>query len=73
MRDMHRGRRPVTTRTAPGTGDLDLIAPLSAIDDDRVGLAVAAAAGRPARSRFTLVTPVPVRSLTVIVSAPPGR
>ena len=45
---------------------------VGAVDDDGVGLAVAgAAAGGAARSRLTPVTPVPVRSLTVMVSAPP--
>ena len=43
-----------------------------AVDDDGVGLAVAGAAAACPRGRgSTLVTPVPVRSLTVMVSAPP--
>ena len=52
-------------------GDADRVGALRAVDDDRVGRAVAVAAG-PRRSSSTAVTSVPVRSLTVMLSAPPS-
>ena len=52
----------------------DVIAslPLVRVDDDRVHLAVAGRRPAAARSMLTLLTSVPVRSLTVMVSAPPS-
>ena len=64
---------PLTVTDAAAAGDVDGVVAGGAVDDDGVGLAVAA--GRcpasPTRSRSTCVTSVPVRSLTVMVSAPP--
>ena len=57
--------------TPPLPRDLDGIVAGGAVDDHRVGLAVAAAVPSAARSIATWVTSVPVRSLTVMVSAPP--
>ena len=64
--------RPDTVTTPLLLATRDHVVAVGRVDDDRIGLAVAAAASVAARSMLTLLTPVPVRSLTVMLSAPPS-
>ena len=63
--------RPADRDAAVAAGDVIVSAPCGAVDDDGVGRPSPRCRRPAARSRLTWVTSVPVRSLTVTVSAPP--
>ena len=73
VHDMHRRDQPGHDRSVTAAGDGDVVGVVGGVDDDGVGWTVAGSGAEAAsRSAVVSVTSVPVRSLTVMVSAPPS-